>query len=146
MERLPNELIMIILEQLPITGKRNLIRCTNNFNKLYYLMADYERIFIKMINESNYLKKKIRNLSDLEKYTLEAIYDGYANLILKRYVGPFNMMLYKYKELYFQCAIKKRMPILKILIKCNQKHRRQIMYGAAYGNHLKLLKWIYFTA
>ena len=45
MEEVPHDIIKIILEILPITGKRNLIRCNKNFNKLNKTMEKYENVF-----------------------------------------------------------------------------------------------------
>jgi hypothetical protein len=143
MEQLPKEIILIILNYLPITGKRNLIRCNKQFNNhLWYLMEKYESEFMKIINENNYLGTKIYKQCDgFEKYTLEIVYDGYENLLLDRYIIPENAILYEYGKIYFNSAAKNYQGILKILMRCNKKKQIFMVRGAAYGGNLKLLKW-----
>ena len=103
MEMLPKEIILLILEELPITGKRNLIRCNKELNKLRNFMNEYEKIFNEMINEINYLGSKVK-LEGLEKYTLEIVYDGYSKLMLPKYIIKKNKILYEHKRLYFNSA------------------------------------------
>ena len=140
METLPKEIILLILEELPITGKRNLIRCNKELNKLRNFMNECEKIFNEMINEINYLGSKVK-LEGLEKYTLEIVYDGYSKLMLPRYIIKKNKILYEHKRLYFNSASRNLIGILEILINCNKKYKIEITNGAANGGHLEVLQW-----
>jgi hypothetical protein len=139
MDLLPKEIIMVILEELPITGKRNLIRCNKELNK--FSIEKYENQFMKMINDENYLGTKIKQLDSLGKYTLEILYDGYANLLPKIYIIKENKILNKYEEIYFNIAKKNFRELLEILIRHNRKYGPNILCGAARGGNLELLQW-----
>ena len=120
MESLLWELKKNIVAILPMPDKRNLIRCNKEFNKIE--IKKYEEEFIEMIYNTKFFvytrmtSRRLR-LTKIEQYTLEMIYYGYHQLIPARYICNKNELLYKYNDLYFYCASKKYIEILKILFK-----------------------------
>jgi hypothetical protein len=75
MDTLPDEIIKIILEKLPMTGKRNFIRCNHRIHKFHILMRQYEKGFIDMIEKTNYVYSiQTYRKKKLCKYTLEILY------------------------------------------------------------------------
>ena len=142
MNLLPTELQLIIISQLPIPDKRNFIRCTKQLNMLKDEICIYEPQFLGIINNTLYLGTNINSLNDLEKYTLEYAYYGYANLIPQRYIiRRDNRILYNYGNFYFNTAKKNYTELIKILICYNDSYYVDITAGAAAGGNLEMLKW-----
>ena len=160
MNLLPKELLLIILSLLPIPDKRNLIRCTKQLNKFKDKMEEDKKDFLKMINDTGYIGCAIINidrlddsilkyfkkqimfiiLNDLEKYTLEYAYYGYANLIPERYIRNDNKILHRY-PLHFNSAKRNFIDLCNILV--NISPSKYITSGAASGGNLELLKQLY---
>jgi hypothetical protein len=137
------EIIKIIFSFLPISDKRNFLRTCKTYHQLHILMKKYENEFRKMINEIDYLGTKIKTLEGIEKYTLEIIYDGYANLLPKRYIIKENKILYEYGRIYYNSAVKNFKAIIEILLRCNKRYENFIIFGAAYEGNIELLEWVH---
>src|SRR5437868_1290654 len=125
MNQIPNDIFITLLNILPITGKRNLFRCNKKMYQLHSLMGKYEKEFNDMINNEKYLGQNI-TLLELEKYTLEIVYDGFINLMPKKYFIENNKILYDFPELYFNCAKRNLFDMSKILIEYNKKYGMKI--------------------
>ena len=85
LETLPKDIIDILFTILPITSKRNFIRCNHELYTKTDLMLVYENDCIIQINKfyKYYLPK---NITKLERYTLEMMYDGCDQMIPTNYI------------------------------------------------------------
>jgi hypothetical protein len=154
MNPLPNDITKVILDILPITGKRSLIRCNKYFNKFYYLMERYENDFYSMIYKTNnffchmiplskYYDLSCLNLMKSEKYLLEIIWDGSHKLMLDNYLIRAKRILDKYPGIYFHIGNNGLFNMIKLLItnNINSNHEAVIMHGAAIRGDMEILKW-----
>ena len=115
LETLPKDIIDILFTILPITAKRNFIRCNRELNMKTDLMLIYENVF--MIKIQKFYKEYLpTNLKKLDKYTLEIIYDGCEKLIPNRYVCKQNGLCNSSPFMYFYCAKSDNIPLLKKLL------------------------------
>ena len=156
LEILPKDIIDILFTILPITSKRNFIRCNRELNLKTDLMPIYENKFMTKIQKfykeylptnmtkiQKFSKKYLpTNLTKLEKYTLEFIYDNCEKLIPIRYICGQNKLCNSPPFMYFHCAKSDNIPLLKILLNHNPTYGKFITYGAASNGHLDVLKWI----
>jgi hypothetical protein len=141
METLLKDILIIIMYQLSMIEKRNLIRCNKHLYNYFDLIAYFKKEFIDMINTTQYLGQYVFNLEGLGLYTLEIIHGGCSRLLPKKYIHENNTILYNYPSIYFNSAARNFFEIIKILIRCNKAFNNDIIYGAAFGGNLKLLKW-----
>ena len=63
---LPIDIIKIILSDLPIIDKRNLIRSSTYFYQLHYLMKTYENRFEELLNVAKFVSISPRKWMSLE--------------------------------------------------------------------------------
>ena len=141
MNTLSKEILQIILVNLPIPDKKNLIRCTQRLHVFNDKMPEYEENFQNTVNKTLHIKKEIKISNNLEKYTLELTYYGYAHMIPEKYIIANNKILHWCPDLYFISGKMNFLEICKILIYCNKKLSYWISIGAATCGHLDLLKW-----
>ena len=137
MDILPTDIILILLDVLPMCDKRNLIRCTVQFNKLTFLMQQYQSKFLKSMAFVWNI-----SLTSLEKYTLEYVYDGYVNIMPKHYINNHNKILYAYSDIYYHAGKENHTELIKLLVNHNKKYIQEIINGLATNNHLTTLMWI----
>ena len=125
---------------LPISDKRNLIRCNKELNIKKNLMSNYENEFMAKIKKTYqyYLPTEIRLV---EKYTIEILYDGYEHLIPKTYICKQNKLCNETGFMYFYCSVMKNLELLKNLLHFNFRHSIYVSYGAAFNGDLEVLKW-----
>ena len=144
---LPNDLIRIIFHHLPITDKRNLTRTCNTTQQLSDPLQHAIIDFHKMIRKTHYVT--IEHESNLCKFTIELLHDGYTHLIPKRYITKKNVILSDHGVI-FNSARRGQKSVLKLLMKCAKKFLsetnsdcalKEITNGCANGGHLKLLRW-----
>ena len=140
LETLPKDIIDTLFAILPITTKRNFIRCNRELNLKKGTMEIYENNFMAKIYKF-YTQYLPTNLSKIEKYTLEMIYDNCEHLIPTRYICGHNALCNKSPFMYFYCARSDNLPLLEILLNYNSTKGIFITYGAAFGGHLDVLKW-----
>lgn len=96
MDTLPADLITDIFVLLPISDKRNFTRCTKFLNTID--IAPYEKKFVNAMNSSIRI-----NMTDLEKYTLELIFNDYNHLIPDRYFCYENK-INNHPLIHFYCG------------------------------------------
>ena len=138
---LPKEIQLLILSQLPIPDKRNLIRTSKSFNALKERIKEDEKFFLKMIKDTSYLGFYTHRLNKLEKYTLEFAYYGYIDMIPRRYMTRTNR-IFLCPQFYFNSAKKNFIKLCDILTFSSDLYNKlNVTYGAASGGHLNLLKW-----
>ena len=143
LEILPKDIIDTLFAILPITDKRNFIRCNHKLNLKTILMAHYENEFMARIQKlyEFHLPTYLTRLKKLEKYTLELIYDNYEHLIPNTYICEQNILCNNYPFMYFYCAKPNNIPLIKRLSTYNPKNNVYITRGAACNGHLDVLKW-----
>ena len=85
LDTLPKDIINTLFIILPITTKRNFIRCNHELYLKKDLMLVYENYFMTQIKKFNkeYLPP---NITKLERYTLEMIYDNCERMIPTNYI------------------------------------------------------------
>ena len=137
---LPKDILGTLFIILPITAKRNFTRCNRELNLKKDEMEIYENEFMAGIKKF-YKFHLPSDITKLEQYTLEMVYDNCAHLIPSAYICKQNVLCDKYPFLYFYCATLNNVSLIKKLIKFNPKHNIYITCGAAYGGHLDVLKW-----
>src|SRR5665647_1847224 len=125
---LPKDIVNNLFIILPITAKRNFIRCNHELNLRTTLMAFYENEFMTQI-KIHYKYYLPDNLKKLEKYTLEMIYDNCEHLIPKKYICNENKLCNDF--MFFYCAKPNNLQLLKILLSFNSTNNKYITYGAA---------------
>jgi len=135
---LPREITDILFILLPITDKRNFLRCNRELNTKTKFMALYENEF--MLNIGKFYQHVPSNLSKLEKYTIEIIHDNYEHLMPDKYICKQNKLC---TQLFmcFYCAANKHMKLLKKLLEFGSEYTDYMTYGTAYGGHLEVLQW-----
>ncbi len=129
METLPNELILLIFDNITlITDKRQFLKTCMKYNKL----TKYN--FLQF--ENNYSIPNFNKINNhcVEKFTLELCHDRYFNMIPDYYITETNPIIAKALA-SFNC--KKLLEIAKNK-KCNI---HGICSFAAFNGHLKVLKW-----
>ena len=137
---LPKDIINMVFMILPITAKRNFIRCDKELNLFTSLMATNEEKIMTQIK----IKYEIYlpfNLTKIEQYTLEMIYDNCEHLIPNKYIRKDNKLCYENKIMYLYCATPNNISLLKKLLNLSRLHCDYIIYGAAGNGHLDMLKW-----
>ena len=139
---LPIELIKIILNQLSILDKRNLIRCCKYFYKLFYLIENDEIEFIKLLNTTKFLSDKPIKFHRYEMYILEYIYYDREDM-LENYLKYDMRIFRKYPLLYFNLATRNQINICQKLYQKYGKHLKQIIEGSAVSGNLEMVKWTY---
>ena len=140
LEILPKDIIDTLFTILPITAKRNFIRCNQELNLKTDLMLIYENKFMRKIRKKYKEYLPIR-LTKLDRYTLEIIYDGCEKMIPNRYICRQNRLCNKTAFMHFYCAKSDNIKLLKILLNHNPIYGKYITYGAASNGHLDVLKW-----
>ena len=136
---LPKDITDIIFSILPITDKRNLIRCNQELNLKTNLMMLYEKQFMAQV--CFFYKYHLpTNITKLERLTLEMIYDNYIHLIPDRYICNSNKLCNN-KFMHFYCVNLSNIPLLEKLLILKPKYSTHVAYGAAYSGNLELLKW-----
>jgi len=136
---LPREITDILFILLPITDKRNFLRCNREFNTKTKFMTLYENEFMLKIKQFyHYLPS---DLSKLEKYTIEIIFDNYEHLMPDKYICKQNKLCTEGPFMYFYCAANKHMKLLKKLLEFDRKYANYMTDGTAYAGHLAVLQW-----
>ena len=137
---LPQEIIYILFESLPITDKRNFTRCNHHLYTINKLIDNYQNKLLLLIKkEYMYVPSK---LSPNEKYVIELICDKYEHLLPIASICKENQLCSQSTPfMYFFCAVNKFFKILKQLLIFDKNHGKYITYGAAFGGHLDVLKW-----
>lgn len=138
---LPEEIIFIIFDRLPIPDKRNLLRCSKKFDIYKNTMPKYERAFVYQI-VVQYPNVSILNLSRLQRYTLEMIYHSYIINLPSRYIQKNNAILYDYPEIYYDAGFRNLFDLVKLLMSCNKNYIQYLIQGATDANHTELLNWV----
>src|SRR5438045_743190 len=141
------DIINHIFYSLPITDKRNFIRTCKTFYNLSRFMAQIEKEFQKMINDTKFFFSMNFTgfYNPLYKYTIELIYDNYYHLIPNKYIISENRIMYQYKKIYYRIGLNGNLRMIKLF---NQKNRisdmnsSYVIKGAAIGGHLNILKWM----
>src|SRR6201996_5510443 len=137
---LPKEIVHTLFIMLPITDKRNIIRCNKELNTKKNLMSNYENEFMAKIKKT-YKYHLPTKMTPLEKNTIEILYDGYAHLIPKTYICKQNKLCNETAFMYFYCSVIKNLELLKKLLHFNFKYNKYVSYGAAFNGDLEVLKW-----
>ena len=137
---LPKDIIDTLFTILSITSKRNFIRCNRQLILKTNLMSIYENDFMAKIQKF-YKEYLPSNLTKLEKYTLEFIYDNCENYLPNRYICKQNRLCNTFPFMYFYCAKPDNILLLKNLLNYNPINGKYITYGAARNGHLDVLKW-----
>ena len=138
---LPLDIIKIILLDLPIIDKRNLIRSCKYLNQLYPLMNFYEIEFMELLNSTKFVDQNPKKFNQSELYALEYIYYDRENLP-NEYLEHNKKLLTEYQLLYFNMARNNLQICKNIYKKFGQpKHLDEIMSGASCGGHLEIIKW-----
>ena len=140
LDTLPKDIIDTLFAILPITSKRNFIRCNHELYRKTHLMLVYENDFITQIHKFYKYYLPI-TLSKLETYTLEMMYDGCEQMIPSNYICSHNALCNTSPFMYFYCAKPDNLSLLKKLLIYNPTHGKYITYGAAFDGHLDVLKW-----
>ena len=137
---LPQEIIQILFELLPITDKRNFTRCNSHLYTKNKLIDNYQNKLILMVEKKyKYVPQK---LTLNEKYVIELIYDKYEHLLSIGSICKKNRLCLDPKPfMYFYCAANKLFKILKQLLIYDKNLGIYITYGAAFCGHLDVLKW-----
>ena len=137
---LPKDIINTLFIILPITAKRNFIRCNHELYSKTDIMFIYEHDFMIKI-QKNYKAYLPKNITKLERYTLEMIYDNCERMIPTNYICSQNKLCNEYPFMYFYCAKSDNLSLLKKLLVYNSTNGKYITYGAARNGHLDVLKW-----
>jgi len=103
----PREVIDVLFISLPITDKRNFLRCNRELNTKTKSMDLYENKF--MLNIKKFYHYLPSDLSKLEKYTIEIIYDNYEHLVSDKYICREDKLGTEHPFMYFYCAANKNM-------------------------------------
>ena len=140
LDTLPKDIIITLFIILPITAKRNFIRCNRELYLKTGLMLIYENDFMTKI-QKNYKAYIPKNITKLERYTLEMIYDNCKRMIPTNYICLQNKLCNKSPFMYFYCAKSDNLSLLKKLLIYNSTKGIYITYGAARNGHLSVLKW-----
>ena len=137
---LPQEIIYILFELLPVTDKRNFTRCNHHLYSINKLIDNYQNKLLLLIEkEYIYIPPK---LSANEKYVIELIYDKYEHLLPVASICKENQLCSQSTPfMYFFCTANKFFKILKQLLIFDKNLGKYITYGAASGGHLSVLKW-----
>ena len=148
-EVLVPDIMQIIFLLCPITDKRNFIRTCKTYSKLSALMPEIERNFQNMINDTKYLffMKYSGFYNPLYKYTIELIYDGYANLIPEHYIVPENRVMYQYKKIYYRAALNGDLSMIRLLLRLGKtsylwNNIDFVFRGAAKMGNMEILNWL----
>ena len=129
METLPNEIILLIFDLIPlITDKRQFLKTCQYYNKLT------KQTFLHF--EQNYEIKYLKRIRDycMEKFTLELCHDKYFERIPTSYITRSNYIIIR-ALVMFDCI-----PLLEIAKKNNCSLQFACKNAATYGN-LEVLKW-----
>jgi len=90
-------------------------------------MVSYENDFTLRIKR--FYQYLPLNLTKLEKYTLEIIYDNYEHLMPDKYICKQNKLCSERPFMYFYCAANKHMKLLRKLLE----------FGKNMGNTLHMV-------
>ena len=137
---LPKDIINTLFIILPITAKRNFIRCNHELYIKTGLMIIYENDFMTKI-QKNYKARIPKNITKLERHILEMIHDNCERMIPTNYICSQNKLCNEYPFMYFYCAKSDNLSLLKNLLNHNSAKGKYITYGAAFNGHLDVLKW-----
>lgn len=144
------ELFCTVWKYCPITAKRNLLTVNKTVNGYSIIMVSAELEFQEMINKKKFLDKlRYTNFDNLLfKYTIEILYDGYSNLLPKKYITPKNHILYHYENIYYKLAKRGNLSMLKRILACVKNkstiklNTSKMSMGAAYGGHKFIIEWL----
>ena len=129
MNTLPDELILVIFESIPlITDKRHFLRVNTQYNIITtQSFMNYEKNYkIKDFDKIEYYS--------VEKFTLELCHDRYFDLIPESYIIPSNNILIK--SLSYFNNIK-----LLELAKLKSCYMNSVTGYAALGGNLDVVQW-----
>ncbi len=129
MEQLPNEIILLIFDNIKlITDKRHFLKTCNKYN-LITKQSFYNY-------EKNYKVKHFKKIERycVEKFTLELCHDKYFEMIPERHIIADNIILI-HALASFNC-----LPLLK-LAKENGCNLFYVCKHAAFNGNIEILKW-----
>ena len=153
-----SDIILIIIQLLPVPDTRNLLRCDkktnllasnkiiasiidiNSLNWENKLNNDLVTINPKFINYGDYIWRE--RLSECEKYTFEIICYGYIHLLSKRYMFKYNGILCNYTKIYIHIGYNNFLDLIKFLSKNFNTCYYYILEGAAINGNLKIYKLV----
>ena len=75
-------------------------------------MSDYENEFTAKIKKT-YKYHLPTEITPLEKYIIEILYDGYEHLIPKTYICKENKLCNGTGFMYFYCSVMKNLELMK---------------------------------
>src|SRR5258706_3747479 len=129
---LPQDMIIMIFGILSITGKRYLLQITTLFNTILrgHIVVE-ERKFINMINDTHFVSNNKLTFNRLHQYTLEFLYDGYIDIMPKKYIIKKNDMLFKYKDVYQNVSKNGNLTNVELLLSINREMDMYVMDGLA---------------
>ena len=159
------DIILIVIDFLPIHDTRNLLRCGRKLNLLRLNKNIALLIDINSLNWEKKLNYEIKSKVDrffnvfyfftihdvanlicpMEKYTLEIICYGYDHLLLNRYILKYNRVFGQFNIMLFYVGYNNFLDLTKLLIYLgviNYYGSNNIIYGAAINGNLKILKYL----
>jgi hypothetical protein len=150
MESLLKELVIEIMDILPMPDKRAFRRTCVKFYKINF--TKYERIFLRKLREDGYFRKFCygyvqvpTSLSDQEIYILEFVYANYE--IPEKYITKNEPdIIYSRSKMYLECGKHARTVTIESLLKYEKiinlyYNFDQITLGIATTGDSKLLEW-----
>ena len=128
---IPYDIVRVVFSDLPITDKRNLTRTCREHQTLIDMLRLAVEDFHDQIRKTGYAGLKKVSLSQLCKFTIELLFDGYAHLIPKRYIIEGNEVFYgQYGLIYFNSARRGKWTIVELLIGCKSDFSMAIRMDA----------------
>ena len=157
------DIILLIIQLLPIPDIRNLSRCNKKFNLLSSnkiiasyididsfdwenmlnaeLLKSYSKHLEIACNFSNYVEQEY--LSKKEKYTFEIFCYGYVHLFPNRYVYGYNKILHsKYGRIYFNAGFNNFSNLIKFMANFSSPNYSVVAIGSISNCNLKILKFL----
>ena len=160
---LPIDIILLIIQLLPIADIRNLLRCDKNFNLLSsnkfiaplidvdsfdwentlnceLLKSYFKHHIIDHVYTFNYIGR--RTLSIMEKYTFEIFCFGYIHLFPNRYIHKNNIISNQVcrGRIYFNAAYNNFMNLIKFMTDFKKLYYFPVTLAAILNCNLKILK------
>ena len=137
----PLDIIKIIINDLSIIDKKNIIRCCKHYYQLCPLIADFETKFCEYINSTKFVYDKKITFTSHQLYALEFIVCG--RNVPSKYLTDNKQLFIANPQLYYNMAKNRNNPTLfrEIYEIYGKHHIKEIMVGAVTGGNLKIVRW-----
>lgn len=138
MQSITADILITILNVLPMPDKRHLVMCNRRNSQLQHLLIKYQTKFLADIGFHVTSKQTISN-----QYMLECMYYDYSELITVDYFNNHNKRVYLNASFNFIIGKNNCTNIIKKFAPTYLTRTDNIANGLAVGGHLELLKWFH---